>query len=281
MSGARQKENADTGPHEQRGAPPEDERETFLNARERQQAEREQHQNERERELERRERLLDEREHLRDLFVGVLGHDLRTPLSTIKMTAAGVLKGGTLPGADASAVDRIVRATMRMETMVSELLDLARTRLGSGFEIHRSRLDVVPLITELLEEFQLLHPDRTVRRELPASAEGFFDGSKVAQVISNLLRNAFEYAPAGTPITISLLEHPDSISVEVANGGPAIPAAVQETMFDPFRRGRQASPHGLGLGLFIAKEIATAHGGAVSFTSTEVETRFALRLPRT
>jgi signal transduction histidine kinase len=248
--------------------------------RERQQDERTKQQDKRERGQEQREHLLEEREYLRDLFVTVLGHDLRTPLSTIKLAAAGLLKRGTLSGADASAVERIERAARRMEVMASELLDLARARFAGGFKIERSRVDAVPLLTELLEEFRALHPDRPVRCELPASAEGSFDRSKVAQVISNLFRNAFEYAPAGTPIRITLVEQPDSISVEVANEGPAIPTAVRETLFDPFRRGRPASPHGLGLGLFIAKEIATAHGGELSLTSTEGETRFTLRLPR-
>lgn len=258
-----------------------DERTKQQDERERGQEQRERAQDEREGGQEQREHLLEEREYLRDLFVAVLGHDLRTPLSTIKLAAAGLRERGTLSVADASAIQRIERAAGRMEVMASELLDLARARLGGGFQIQRSRVDVVALVTGLLQEFRLLYPDRPVTCELPASAEGSFDRSKVAQVISNLFRNAFEYAPAGTPISVTLLEQADSsISIEVANGGPAILDAVQETMFDPFRRGRQASRHGLGLGLFIAKEIATAHGGVLSFTSTEGETRFTLRLRR-
>ncbi len=284
---ARDRKQADRERTQNERTKQQDERERGQEQRERGQEQRERGQEQRERGQEQRERaqderevLLKEREHLRDLFVSILGHDLRTPLTTIKLTAAGLRKGGTLSMADASAVQRIERAAGRIEVMASELLDFARTRLGGGFQIQRSTVDVVALIAEILEEFRVLYPHRVVRCELPASAEGSFDRSKVAQVISNLLRNAFEYAPAGTPISITLLERPDSISVEVANEGPAIPPALQETMFDPFRRGRSASPHGLGLGLFIAKEIATAHGGAVSFTSTEGETRFLLRLPR-
>lgn len=257
-----------------------DERQRGQDERERGQDARQRGQDERQRESDQRELLLNERDYLRDLFVAVLGHDLRTPLSTIKLSAAGLRERGMLSGADARAVERIERAAGRMEVMTSQLLDLARARVAGGFQLERSRSDVVPLITELLEEFQALHPDRTVQCELPPSAEGSFDRSKVEQVITNLLRNAFEYAPAGTPISISLVEEPDRIVVEVANEGPAIPPAAQKTLFDPSRRGRQASPHGLGLGLFIAKEIATAHGGELSFTSDDVVTRFTLRLPR-
>jgi signal transduction histidine kinase len=257
-----------------------EERSRKQDERERGQEQREQHQDQRQLAQEERDGQQDERESLRDLFVTVLGHDLRTPLSTIKLAAAGLRRRGTLSGADASAVERIARAAGRMEAMASELLDLARARFAGGFQIQRSRADAVPLMTELLEEFRGLHPDRPVRCELPASAEGSFDRGKVARVISNLLRNAFEYAPAGTPIRIRLVELPDRISFEVSNEGPAIPAAVQETLFDPFRRGRQASRHGLGFGLFIAKEIATAHGGSLSFTSNDGETKFTVTLPR-
>jgi signal transduction histidine kinase len=167
-----------------------------------------------------------------------------------------------------------------METMASQLLDLTRSRLGGGFHLERSKCDIVALVTELLDEFRAVQPDRKVRCELPAHAEGVFDRSKIAQVLSNLIRNAYEYAPKGTPIDITVREKSDSISVDVTNAGPAIADAVQSGLFDPFRPGRKASSNGLGLGLFIAREIAVAHGGTVSFTSKEGATRFTVELPR-
>jgi signal transduction histidine kinase len=215
------------------------------------------------------------------MFVAVLGHDLRSPITTVSMSASNLLRGVWDPEKAAATIDRIRRSADRMTEMVSQLLDFTRTRLGSGFEIKKQRREVVAFVQEILSDFAVTHPERELVRDFPERVNADFDTDRVRQAILNLLNNAGAYAPPQTPIVTRIARQPGALSITVENGGPPIADDVRDALFNPFARARKSGKSGgLGLGLYIAQEIAKAHGGAVTFTSDEDATRFTLRLPQ-
>ena len=249
--------------------------------RQRKQKKRGLEQRNRERRQDRRESALDERDRLHELFVAVLGHDLRSPISTVKMSAASLLRDMGNPDKARLTIGRIQSSADRMLEMVTQLLDFTRTRLGSGFEIEMQRGEVVAFVQEACADFTVNHPERELIREFPESVEANFDRNRLRQAVMNLLSNAAAYAPPGTPIVTRVAQGPDSFSITVENQGPPIPTDVREALFNPFVRARKSRKSGgLGLGLYITQEIAKAHGGEASFTSDEGSTAFTLRLPR-
>jgi signal transduction histidine kinase len=213
--------------------------------------------------------------------MAVLGHDLRGPISTVRMSASSLLRELGNPDKAAVTIDRIRRGADRMAEMVSQLLDFTRTRLGSGFEIKKQRREVVSFMREILADFAVTHPERELVRDFPESVNADFDADRLRQAILNLLSNSGAYAPPHTPIVIRIAREPDALSITVENGGPPVPDDVRDKLFNPFARARKGGRSGgLGLGLYITQEIAKAHGGVVTFTSDEDATRFTLRLPQ-
>ncbi len=221
----------------------------------------------------------------RERFVGVLGHDLRTPLSAIVMSAR------SLELAEASAervhrsAERIFRSASRMQRMIDDLLDLARTTLGSGIPIKKARLDLAALCREVLSELEALHPSQNIRLETQGALIGEWDGDRLAQVLSNLVANAIRHGSEEAPITVVARGDGEDVVVEVHNEGPPIPPHMLEKIFEPMVRysedGSYSDSGSLGLGLFISREIVGAHGGTQSVSSTEdVGTTFTFRLPR-
>lgn len=231
----------------------------------------------------------DEAEAERDLlrqFTAILGHDLRGPLTAISGNAALLLRKRNLPESARTGLTRIADSAARMNRMISDLLDLTRSRVGGGLPIDPQAADLREICGSVLEELRVAYPGREVRFEACGDVSGFWDPDRVAQMLSNLLGNALHYSPAESPVQVAARAHADGVSLSVTNQGPPIPAAEQATLFDPFRRGRVASKHapasgGLGLGLFIVQQIALAHEGQVEVRSSEAEgTTFVVRLPR-
>ncbi|HVK74716.1 MAG TPA: sensor histidine kinase [Kofleriaceae bacterium] len=224
-----------------------------------------------------------ERDSLRDVFVGILGHDLRAPLQAI-LAAADLLipddelEGGAAPDPTRVA-ERIKRYTFRMARMIDQLLDYTRGRLGGGIPVARAPVDLVPLVANIVDEHAAAHPDRSLSFTAPPARGGVvgeWDGARLEQLVSNLVQNALQHG--ADPITVDLLDDGDAVRLVVTNAGE-MPREVQIGVFEPFRA--PARKGSLGLGLFIVREIARAHGGEVRVDSNAgVGTRFTVRLPK-
>lgn len=220
----------------------------------------------------------------RDLFLAILGHDLRNPIGAIQMSAVQ-LSQSTDPSVIRSG-QRILNMTIRMNRMAGDLLDLTRTRLGAGIPINRAPMDLAVVAREVMEETQAQHPDRTLQLESRGSLDGEWDASRMAQVVSNLVSNAIQHGRADTPVALSLRDEGADVVLSVHNEGPPIPERELDSIFEPLVRkptgeADKKAGSSLGLGLFVVREIVGSHGGDVQVTSSESEgTTFEVRLPR-
>ena len=216
----------------------------------------------------------------REEFIGVIGHDLRNPLSAIRTGARLLLKRARLHDGDVAVVERLAASADRMSRMIDELMDFARGRLGGGIPLRRTYVDLHALCADVVEEAQTAH-GRPVTLQTSGDPRGHWDGDRLAQLLSNLVGNALQHSPAGSTVRVAVREEREHAVVEVHNSGPAIPSDQLEHMFEPFRRGSTASSGGLGLGLYIVNRIVEAHGGRITVTSTDGGgTTFVVHLPR-
>jgi two-component system sensor histidine kinase/response regulator len=216
---------------------------------------------------------------LNEMFVGILGHDLRNPLSAM-LAGAQLLQCQITDEEQQRTLRRMTSAGQRMTGLIAQLLDLTRARLlgGIGFSRVQKRVDVGSLAQRAIDELSDAHPEREIKLEAPAQCITVGDADRLLQLLSNLVANALQHGTPGTPVEVSVRERGLDIFVDVHNAG-VIPGERLGTLFDPFR-GRQKDSLGLGLGLFIAQEIAVAHGGSVNVESSELGgTRFIVRLP--
>ena len=223
---------------------------------------------------------------LRELFIGILGHDLRNPLSVIIFAAASLLKREDVPESLTKVHRRIAASADRMRVLVAELLDLTRIRASGKLPIQPGLTDLSAIAMQILDEFGITHPERTFELEVEGDGCGEWDPMRLGQLVSNLVANAADYSPVDTPIRVAVRGRGDRVIFAVNNLGPSIPPDVQATIFDPFQRGvgveiTGKNHDGLGLGLFIVHEIVAAHGGSVEATSDpEAGTTFTVVLPR-
>ena len=215
-------------------------------------------------------------------FVDILSHDLRNPLGAITAAAHFMLQTGDLPDRHVVTAGRIARSADRMSRMIADLLDFARGRMGGGIPIAPTSADLAAICRHIVEEAQGGHPDRDIRLTTAGQTNGVWDPDRIAQVVSNLTANAVEHGPDPVAIAVDGTEE-DAVVLSVANGGPAIPNDILATIFQPFSpRSTGGERAGLGLGLFIVREIVLAHNGTIDVESTEAAgTRFTVRLPRT
>lgn len=218
-------------------------------------------------------------------ILGIVGHDIRGPLSAILATAQVQLKAKNLPDGQAKALQRIERSTVRIQKIVDDLLDFTRARVGKGIPLEKSEVCLVELIQRLLDESTAVNPDREFRFvHHEATVPGLWDAGRLSQVFANLLDNAVKYSPPKSPIDVVLQSAPDQATLEVRNGGSPIPAQKLAMLFEPFSRGEDSGTHArtsLGLGLFIVREIVRRHEGTVEVASdAEAGTRFKVTLPR-
>jgi signal transduction histidine kinase len=179
---------------------------------------------------------------------------------------------------------RVLANAARMERIASVLLDYARVRAGHGIPLHLRACDLAAVVETVADESEAAHPGRAVRRSGSGDPTGEWDPDRIAQVLANLVSNALDFSPAGTPVDVSWREADAAIVVEIANEGPPIPPDVLPRLFEPFRRAerqRHGGKEGLGLGLFIARAIVAAHRGTIEARS-EPGTRvvFTVTLPR-
>lgn len=217
----------------------------------------------------------------RDQFIGVLSHDLRTPLGAVMTGAALLAVPDDNPQRRTRVVTRIMNSAQRMERMIGDLLDLTRTRLGGTIPLKPQRADLQRVCEEVVLETGTARPEGVLRLETSGNLVGNWDVDRLAQVVSNLVGNAIQHGD-GTPVTITAEEEGDDVSLAVHNGGAPIPPNVMPSIFEPLARGgAESGGHSIGLGLFIARAIVSAHGGDISVTSSSDQgTTFTVRLPK-
>jgi len=217
-----------------------------------------------------------ERQRTRDMYLGILGHDLRNPLNTI--VASLYTLDRVLTDDARKVLARMARSTQRMSRMIEQLLDFTRARLGEGIILDLSAGDLRDISHGVVEELEAQHPHR-IRFE-GKSVPGRFDSDRLAQAVANLVGNALQHGSPDEPVDVRVTSHNGHGRLEVENRGAPIPDAVKATIFEPFRRAetRQDSS-GLGLGLYIAREIVRAHGGTIEVESADNRTTFAIELP--
>lgn len=216
----------------------------------------------------------------REQFIAILGHDLRNPLASIEAGARMLSKADIKPR-ESTIVSRMLESCSRMSGLVSDMLDLARGRLGKGVPLSfREGHDLEASLGHVISELRMIHPDRTVDEAIVLGVPVKCDVPRIAQLLSNLLGNALSHGDPRKPVRVTARSDSDGFVIDVANGGDPIPAERLPTLFAPFTDRNTGSAHdGLGLGLFIAGEIASAHNGRIKVTSTQDETRFTLIMP--
>lgn len=217
-------------------------------------------------------------------LVGIVGHDIRSPLAALLATAKMLLTMGELTDRQAKAIDRIARSGVRIESIVQVLLDFASARIGGGIQIRRRPVDLHTLVPKAIEELHQAHPGRPIHYVPEGDGRGEWDPDRLMQVLVNLLDNALKYSPEGTPVTVFTRLEPDTVVLEVHNTGEPIPDSLMPSLFEPFRRGAQSAhtvKMSLGLGLYIVQEIVRSHGGTADVRSSQEQgTVFRVRLPR-
>ena len=226
--------------------------------------------------------LLGERQasELREQFIAVLGHDLRNPLASIAAGARVLMRAKAVT--EVNEIAALMQTTVnRMSRLIDNVLDFARGRLGGGLTLQRSTKEPIDqILNQVVAELRSSHLDRTIETHFNLSESVNCDGQRMGQLFSNLLGNAITHGSAHKPIIVHATTQGGTFELSVANSGDPIPAAAMEQLFRPFYRGTvRQSLQGLGLGLYIASEIARAHGGTLDVNSSAGETTFTFRMP--
>jgi signal transduction histidine kinase len=223
-------------------------------------------------------------ENERNLFLGMLGHDMRSPLQVIQLTAKylSTLDAGTDV---ATCAARLSKSTRSLKALLDDLLDFNRTKLGLGITISPAAVDLAGAFSAELEQLRVANPGRRIELEVDGDVSGVWDINRLNQLVGNLVVNALKYGTSSSPVKIALDGLAGEVTFSVHNQGPKIEQSVLARIFEPLKRGLDhqlvaGSDGSMGLGLYIAREIAIAHHGDISAKSDENETVFAVRLPR-
>jgi signal transduction histidine kinase len=223
-------------------------------------------------------------ERSRNLLLGVLGHDMRSPLQAIQMTAHHLAELNTGQEISAAAA-RLARSGAQMQALLDDMLDFNRSRLGLGIRVVPAKVDIATVVGEELDQLRAAHENREIVLEVRGPTGAFCDGRRIQQMLGNLVGNAIKYGDPATAVRVTVTATDEEISIGVTNHGQAIPSSALRRVFEPLERGpgaetRAGSHDSLGLGLYIAREIAHAHGGDIDARSDASETVFTVRLPR-
>ncbi|WP_432754968.1 sensor histidine kinase [Pseudomonas sp. WMBT8] len=221
----------------------------------------------------------------RDIFLAILGHDLRAPLQAVKMSTEMLLRKAPLDGNGLSLLGNIQNGARHMEAMVSDLLEFVRSRLGSSLPIEPKPMNLADAAKEAINEACAGRPDCRVHLHIDGETQGLWDRGRIDQLLQNLIGNALQHGLNSQAVTLSLDGTPDSVELRMHNYGQPIPQAALGTVFDPLVRSANeelgSNSTSLGLGLFIVKEVVQAHGGTIEVTSSEAAgTTFTVVLPR-
>jgi len=222
----------------------------------------------------------------KDLFMGILSHDLRSPLNAISMSAQLQLNAGTSKERQTMLATQIFECSSRITAIVNDLLDVTRARFGSGLPVIRAPMDMGSVSRQLVHEMQAANPTRTILLEVSGDLEGKWDKARIGQVFSNLIVNAVQYSFKDSSINITVKGGLEDVVLSVHNMGVPIPPEKFGTLFASLTRavtdeGDHPMEVNLGLGLFITEEIVVSHGGTIDVTSSKEDgTTFTARFPR-
>ena len=226
-------------------------------------------------------------DHSKNMFLAILSHDLRNPVGAILMSAQLQLKLGEQTERQATLSSQIVESAGRVNEIVSHLLDLTRSRFGAGLPVIKAPMSFAFVSNKMVEEMQAAYPQRRITLEMSGDMDGEWDKPRIGQVFSNLIGNALQYSFQGTPVDVTVKGEPDEIILSVHNQGIPIPPEKTERIFDALTRNTEGDGEqktgsmNLGLGLYITREIVTAHGGTIGVTSSEKDgTKFTAKFPR-
>ncbi|MBK3485097.1 ATP-binding protein [Pseudomonas sp. A1437] len=225
-------------------------------------------------------------EKTRKTVLGVLGHDLRTPLGAVTLGADLLRQSEELGSHGKRLISQISLSAQNANQMVNDLLDLARCNLGTGIPVRPEKADLASICKSVVDELSIAHPSAKILFNKPGPLKGHYDPQRIAQAFSNLIGNAVRHGDSQQPINVSLGVESTSTFFSVQNYGEPIPSSVLSTLFDPEGRYSRHSNNdkgvssGLGLGLFIAAQIVEGHGGTIEVESTlEKGTLFRVVLP--
>lgn len=224
----------------------------------------------------------------RQMFLSILGHDLRNPLNSITLSTAVLSRTGQLDAESSESVSHISASAFAMGRMISDLLDFTQRGVGVAMPLSRAPVELGPLCREVFDEMRAGHPTSMLRFETQGNLSGEWDANRLRQLVSNLLGNAVQHGTESGPVDLTVsAEGADVVLLEVRNQGPPIPPDALPTIFDPLVRGsspelqKHRRPGSIGLGLYIAREVVIAHGGTIDVKSSATEgTVFTVRLPR-
>jgi len=219
-------------------------------------------------------------EQARNLLLGSLSHDMRSPLQTVRMTA--ILLGRLNAGDEVSAASgRLIRSGAQLQSLLDDLVDFNRTKLGLGISIVPSPVDLSELCAQELEQLGAAYPNSRVQLRVEGDCHGSLDARRMRQLFGNLVTNAIQYGTPDVPVRVAVVGEETHLRLEVVNEGPVIGGETLLQLFEPLKRATVNPSHpGLGLGLYIVREIAKGHGGVAEARSDDRETVFSVRLPR-
>jgi len=219
-----------------------------------------------------------------NMFLAILGHDLRNPLGTLVTGASFVMQATDIAPKYILVATRMFNSAKRMSKLVNDLIDFTRTHLGPGMPIRVRQGSLVAVCEQVVDELRTFHPERRIELDAPPLLDAVFDDGRVAQMLSNLIGNAIQYGSVDFPIRVSLTASGDDIFLAINNQGPPIPPDKLSSIFEPLVRVAASISNertSLGIGLFIAREIALAHGGRIDVTSNaEDGTTFTVTMSR-
>lgn len=214
------------------------------------------------------------------LLVGRVSHELRNPVTAIRNGAAIVLRR-TTDEANLKTLGLMQSCAERCARVIADLVDVTRDRVMGGVVVRRRHMNLADVVIRVVDEYRLSHPDRAIHfDDSPEPLAGEWDPDRLSQVFSNLLSNAVTHSRRGADVRVSMRREGAQAQVSVHNEGPGIAADLLPEIFDPFKQGRSNAATGLGLGLYIVKQIVDATGGAVGVRSTDQDgTTFTVMLP--
>ncbi|MGO6852366.1 ATP-binding protein [Rhizobium beringeri] len=216
---------------------------------------------------------------LREQFIAVLGHDLRNPLASIA-AAARMLRKEEQTDRSINVLDLMQGSVVRMSGLIDNVLDFARGRLGGGIMLERRAQQLEPILRQVIGELRSCHLDRGIEVSIEFAGPINCDSDRIGQLVSNLLGNALTHGKADEPVRLSAATVDGRLELWIANSGAPISSDAMTRLFQPYFRGEiGTSQRGLGLGLHIASEIARAHGGTITVSSDDKETRFTFVMP--
>jgi sigma-B regulation protein RsbU (phosphoserine phosphatase) len=213
-------------------------------------------------------------------LVGVVSHDIRNPMSVIQMSAV-LLERGIGPEQQKAAIARVTRAVQRVQHLIGDLLDFTQARLGGGVRIRKASVDLHQAVADSVGELSVAFPQCQLRLERDGDGFCHADADRIVQAVGNLVANAAAHGARDRPITVRTESDDTTCRVIVHNHGEPIAPRVLSQLFEPMVRGADVTSKGVGLGLYIVREILRAHGGrAEAQSSAEAGTRFILHIPR-